>query len=577
MTIRRFLLLAAIVASVAAIVLWRSSRGPAPANGEAPKEHQTSRSTDDSRGLGPARTAPVPATEREEATEAAPAAAAQRAAPPSGAARLSGRVVARTGESIPGAEVALAGEADDPEARSSEPSKASPDAVNVVITGRGPGGTRSSEPSKASPDAVNVVITDVGGDFTVDLKPGLYRVTSVSAPGFAPFRTPIVFTAEAGRTIDGIVIVLDAYADPRESQLEETGDLPFGGRVVDADDRPVSGAEVSAHNQRGTYGATSGTEGRFEFGPAPGGVFGVYAARGESVSDTVRIQEGTYDAVLRLNAIGGFIAGRVTNPDGDAQSGFTVSLSRPVGRLEERPLEQRPFASVTGEFRIGPIVPGDYRVRADAYGFATSEAKTVKVIAGETAVADLQLRQGATLTGQVVDAAAGTPIVAAVVSLETAYFDRRETRTNAEGRFALAGLPPGLFSVRATAEGFHRRSASGLRAVEGRSVGPVEIRLNALDSVDEEPEDQIVGIGAALGAQGDALVVNDVIAGGGAAEAGLQSGDLILTIDGRAVSELDFNGVIQLIRGPEGSTVLLTIQRDGELQTVNVPRRFISN
>ena len=148
--------------------------------------------------------------------------------------------------------------------------------------------------------------------------------------------------------------------------------------------------------------------------------------------------------------------------------------------------------------------------------------------------------------------------------------------TGADGRFTLRGIEPGLFSISAGREGYHRRLVSSLQAVDGLEVSPVEIQLEALAHPDDEPQDQLAGIGTALRADGDALVVVSVVEGGGGAEAGLQEGDRILTIDGRAVAELDFNSVIQLIRGPEGSTVLLTLQRDGDTETVDVPRRAIA-
>jgi len=50
---------------------------------------------------------------------------------------------------------------------------------------------------------------------------------------------------------------------------------------------------------------------------------------------------------------------------------------------------------------------------------------------------------------------------------------------------------------------------------------------------------------------------------GGAAEAGLVAGDLILRIDGRPVAELGFQNAIQALRGPEDSSVQLQVRRPG--------------
>ncbi|MCA9675585.1 MAG: PDZ domain-containing protein, partial [Myxococcales bacterium] len=66
--------------------------------------------------------------------------------------------------------------------------------------------------------------------------------------------------------------------------------------------------------------------------------------------------------------------------------------------------------------------------------------------------------------------------------------------------------------------------------------------------------------GARLAADGDALRVLGVIAGGGAAEAGLVEGDRIVTVDGTAVTALGLDGAIQQIRGPVGTQVVLGIE-----------------
>ena len=531
---RRLVYLVAVLAVAAGLWWYLPAQAPDHQQAAVPEASNASSSAESSGGDKPSGVA----TGNVDAPTPAPvgnAAAPTNAAPPPGQGRISGKVLARNGEQIAGAQL-------------------------TVSTGA----------------ETTVAISDAAGQFSFDLAPGRYHLASVTADGFSRPREPMVFAVEADQTIEGVVIVVDPRADSAANDLEDSGALPFGGRVVDAEDKPVSGAEVSARGTHGTIYTNSGAEGRFQFPTTIGGPFMVHATHRNRVSPTVRVQDGATDVVLKLSTEGGFITGRVTGPSGGTQPSFTVWLSRPVGRLEERNVGRRPFASPKGEYRIGPLTPGDYRVRADAFTFAPSAPKAVSVTAGASAVADLQLRPGATLAGTVLDADTGSPIPAATVRLESSFLDDRVTKADASGRFNLPGLPPGLFSVQASADGFHSRSVSGLTAVEGQPGGPIEIRLNALKSDDERPKNQLAGIGAGLQAQGDSLVVTQVVKGGGAAEVGITVGDLILTIDGRSVAELDFNGVIQLIRGPEGSTVLLDIQRDGNKQTINVPRRAIS-
>jgi C-terminal processing protease CtpA/Prc len=93
----------------------------------------------------------------------------------------------------------------------------------------------------------------------------------------------------------------------------------------------------------------------------------------------------------------------------------------------------------------------------------------------------------------------------------------------------------------------------------------------------EEPRVELAGIGVVLQIAGDGLRVARVAPGGGAAEVGIAAGDEILFVDGRPVAEVGFKGAIDMIRGPEGSTVILGMRRAGEgpVVPVPVPRRLV--
>lgn len=54
------------------------------------------------------------------------------------------------------------------------------------------------------------------------------------------------------------------------------------------------------------------------------------------------------------------------------------------------------------------------------------------------------------------------------------------------------------------------------------------------------------------------------IAGSPAEAAGVRAGDLILQVDGEDIAGQDITTVVSKVRGPAGSTVLLTIQREGQ-------------
>lgn len=58
-------------------------------------------------------------------------------------------------------------------------------------------------------------------------------------------------------------------------------------------------------------------------------------------------------------------------------------------------------------------------------------------------------------------------------------------------------------------------------------------------------------------------------------EAGIRPGDLILAVDGTEITGMDLNTAVALIKGEEGTSVTITLQRDDEVFDVEVTRRQI--
>ncbi|MBO5282356.1 MAG: S41 family peptidase [Lachnospiraceae bacterium] len=69
--------------------------------------------------------------------------------------------------------------------------------------------------------------------------------------------------------------------------------------------------------------------------------------------------------------------------------------------------------------------------------------------------------------------------------------------------------------------------------------------------------------------------VSSPIPGTPAEEAGLRKDDIIYEVDGVSTYDMDLNNVVALIKGEEGTTVDLTIYRDGEYLHVAVERRKV--
>lgn len=82
---------------------------------------------------------------------------------------------------------------------------------------------------------------------------------------------------------------------------------------------------------------------------------------------------------------------------------------------------------------------------------------------------------------------------------------------------------------------------------------------------------QAIGLGIRLGGDPPGLIT-DVAPGGPAAQAGLQSGDVILKADDTDLSTADIQTLAGALVGPSGSTVTLTIDRGNGPQTMSATR-----
>jgi carboxyl-terminal processing protease len=87
----------------------------------------------------------------------------------------------------------------------------------------------------------------------------------------------------------------------------------------------------------------------------------------------------------------------------------------------------------------------------------------------------------------------------------------------------------------------------------------------------------IVGVGALLGERGGRPVIVSVISGGPAQRSGLRSGDLLITVDGVDVERMTPEEVATRVRGEEGSTVVIVVDRpaSGERLEFSIVREEI--
>ncbi|WP_053057675.1 S41 family peptidase [Rubrobacter aplysinae] len=92
---------------------------------------------------------------------------------------------------------------------------------------------------------------------------------------------------------------------------------------------------------------------------------------------------------------------------------------------------------------------------------------------------------------------------------------------------------------------------------------------------EESISGRYVGVGIRIEDRDGEAVVTSPIDGSPAAEAGVESGDVVVAVDGENVEGLELSGVSERIRGEEGTEVGITLRRDGEERSVSLERSEI--
>ena len=352
----------------------------------------------------------------------------------------------------------------------------------------------------------------------------------------------------------------------------------LAGRVVDASSGAVVGALVSVSSASSAYPRTYGdplgyealtdAEGRFQVEELEPGTYDVAARLLGLAPGVLRdVPAGRKDLVLTLTQ-GTRLVGTVREgATGAPLPSFTVAVNLKRGPLQRESFAQLSFIDGQGRYEVAGVPPGEYVVQVASHGYAPAEASVaVPEGASGPVTVDFRLSRGGRMTGRVLEEGTGKALERARLSVEgygggSALSLRYDALTDAQGNFALDGLPLGEVSLYVSADGHHSRILSGLRASADAPASQV-IELRKVEE-GEEPQVELVGIGAVLSPREDALMLGQVFPGGGAAEAGLVTGDAIVRIDGQPVVELGFTTAVQRIRGPEGSRLVLGVRRGG--------------
>lgn len=101
------------------------------------------------------------------------------------------------------------------------------------------------------------------------------------------------------------------------------------------------------------------------------------------------------------------------------------------------------------------------------------------------------------------------------------------------------------------------------------------IKAEDYQSTMEQVEGNYVGVGITVTLDNGKFYISNPMPDSPAEKAGLQTGDIIIGVDGNDITALDMNGVIERIRGIAGTSVTITVNRNGQTMHFTMERSEI--
>lgn len=251
------------------------------------------------------------------------------------------------------------------------------------------------------------------------------------------------------------------------------------------------------------------------------------------------------------------------------------------------PRHQEPLATLLsgpdGAFHFDGLATGRYGLRALAESLDDTEVEVAVTRDALDVSVPFEVRLGFVVQGFVVDDQ-GAPVADAWVELSG--LDRGDgrnalllgprqglprQRSGADGSFSLLRLPSGRRWVQAHRDDMGWSELLELADDERGLVGPLRLVLPS----ERGDGDSAAGLGVVLGFDPDGPFVIRVLSGLGAEAAGVQPGDRLVEVDGRAMRFRSRREVLSRCRGAEGSSVRLVLSRGGERQELELRRSLL--
>lgn len=348
----------------------------------------------------------------------------------------------------------------------------------------------------ANPQTGPTATTDSQGYYEF---PSVSRPTmsvTASAPGFATTTQPEIRLAGSD--------------EPVEVNFNLDTGKAISGRLAAPTGEGVPGATVEVfgyqpRDQTWYAEARSENDGTFVIPDLRPGMY-VVQARAEGWSEGRYPQAEAGDVGLEISmSKQRAVTGKVTDgASGDPVDEFTVHVHRFNHGAETHgaSLRNKRFRGrAEGQFEMGGFDPGSYVVRVVADGYAPSYSEMFVIADGEDGpFVEVRLTEGGRISGRVVDARSGKPVVGATVSTQdNRYVENpltnllgsriprrttaRSVTTDSEGRFLLTALEAGEYQLQITHPDYPARILQDIELADGGRTAVPDVSMQAGGSV----------------------------------------------------------------------------------------------
>ncbi len=235
---------------------------------------------------------------------------------------------------------------------------------------------------------------------------------------------------------------------------------PAGEAVADAEVTPIANL-MNSRNRPGwtTFGTRSDENGRFETEPVPAtSYYSLLAfAKGYGMGTIEEAIPGSRDLVIQLSRSAS-VSGRVTwKSGGDPVENLEVTV-------EPDDFDDFPHTGTTdedGNYQILDLRAGEHHVSVDSSVVPFAKVSFNLTAGQELTGIDIELSDGATISGTVTDESTGDPIPDAEVFCGSKDGDRKRVKTDADGYYIHTNLAEGTHSVSVSRAGIYARSSDG--------------------------------------------------------------------------------------------------------------------